>query len=224
MTEAHVGIVARTLATLRDTPLWVLGALTVASAVLFALPAEWSNAIVELRRHTGPWAVGSFVLFGSLTLFRALDLALLDLRDRVARSRADQPFHLTPTPERCFWGQSRQQDGTFVTQFTFDLMLQSRADRLLHLVSCRMKRPKIDLLTAGPGILIQVPGTTMFSSARVSGAGVPARATVPVSIVLIHKGRIGRPGRPLNAVLAITESNGAEVAVAVLMQPYARAV
>jgi hypothetical protein len=105
-----------------------------------------------------------------------------------AASETRIKFVVTPVEHQCFWGVSKQVDGSFVTQVAGHFMVKNRTASPLHLMTARLNRPRIkgEIL---PGLLTMQPiDNNMHGTAHVSGHFIPPQYTLPVSATTLIRG------------------------------------
>jgi hypothetical protein len=190
-------------ATLKDWPLWLLaGAAT--SATVFVLVPEFRGSV---KPATLPLIYFGSIALWVLTAFRSIGPALDAIQGHRRWREARIRFVLSPIPDQCAWGVTKQDDGTLVTQLTLRFMARNRTEEPLYLVKADVVRPKIkgEILTTL--LALQAPNSPMHGTAHVSGHYVPAGATLPGSLTLLVRGAPKQMSGALDATLDFTDGD-----------------
>ena len=191
-------------AALKDWPLWLLAG-AAASATVFVLVPPFRGSV---NATTLPLVYFAAVALWILSAFRAIAPAV-QVTQVFRRSReAGVSFVVTPVPEQCAWGITRQADGSLVTQISGHFMVRNRTGEPLYLMRAEVKKPTIkgDVLTSL--VLVRAPSGPMHGTAHVSGHHVPPRATLPASLTLLIRGAPRQTSGTLDATLALTDADG----------------
>jgi hypothetical protein len=154
-----------------------------------------AGAAVVVQSY-GVWLVLAGVGFGTLAAVKTI----------VGHYRAPS-VHLIADETQSLWGQSRQPDGRTTTQLSFQAQATNLTDNFIKLSAVRISRPWTRarvltkmLATRHP----DYPRVNMFSREYSIAPG----AVSYVTGTLILEGAIGRAGKPMNAVLRISDQFG----------------
>src|SRR5260370_5701492 len=130
---------AKTLSVIKDFPLWLLTAVALSLVVFLVLPS-FARAVSE---DTRTWITVAAITSAIFAGCRFASLVIAEIKTYRLSLKAGRTFHLTPVTRDCHWGSTRQQDGTVTTQITVSLMVKSLSDRMLHLLTALLIKPKI---------------------------------------------------------------------------------
>jgi hypothetical protein len=210
---------AKTLSIIKDFPLWLLTAIALALAAFLVMPS-FAGAV---SKDTRTWVTVATITSAIFAGCRFASLVIDEIRTYRLSLKARRTFHLTPTTRDCHWGSTRQQDGTITTQITVSLMAKNLSDRMLHLLTARLIKPKIagEILTNI--LLIEDRQTREYGSVQMTGRHIPPDAIRALAITVIVRGipkqKAGKV-RPLPAVLSIADAEGNEQRVKVDLRPF----
>jgi hypothetical protein len=205
MTEPVItisGAVTKALTAIKDFPLWLLGGIAL-SLITFLCVPKLSAAVPQ---ETRTWLTLGAVATTILTACRLGSLVISHINSYRADLEARRTFHLSPTSYRSFWSDTRQKDGTIVSQIHTEFMAKNRTDKILHLLTARVVRPKIS------GEVLQAFIVTGADS-RFDVDCLPPGATMRISVVIMIRGFPGRVRKKLPhlaAVLAVADDEGNE--------------
>jgi hypothetical protein len=201
-TIAGAGAVTKALTAIKDFPLWLLTAIALFLVACPFVPVL-SAAVPQEARKFVILGAGAFTI---LAVCRLGSLVISAINKYRADREARRTFHLTPISQRSYWGPARQKDGTIVSQIHAEFMAKNRTDKLLHLLTARVVRPKIAgevvhvLILTGADSKFDVdclpPGATMRISANIMIRG--------------HPGRVRKNPLDLAAVVAVVDDEGNE--------------
>jgi hypothetical protein len=189
--------------TIKDWPLWLFVSIALSLTVLLAVP--------DFRELVSP-SINTGVLFATtvawiLAASRAVGPAVRAWRARKAASEARVKFIVTPIEHQCFWGVSKQVDGSFVTQVSGHFMVKNRTASSLQLMAARLIAPRIKREVL-PGLLtMQAVGSRMHGTAWVSGHSIPAQAALPVAATILIRGVPAQKFGMMNATIEITDAH-----------------
>jgi hypothetical protein len=202
--SATTGTWAKIAAELKDWPLWLFAAVALSLTVFVLVPEFWQLVSVPTRRAVLFAAVVAWIFAAC----RAVTPIVHAFHAYRAASEARIKFVVTPVEHQCFWGVSKQTDGSFVTQVSGHFLVKNRTDEPLHLTTAKLIRPRIHG-EALPGLLtMQSPNSNMHGTAHVSGYFIPPQATTPVaSTILIRGVPKQKPCTFMNAVLEMADAN-----------------
>jgi len=115
--------------------------------------------------------------------------------------------HLIPNNAQSLWTQSKQTDGRVTTQFSFGMQATNLTDTVIQLSEARISRP----WTRGARVLANVlitrnpnPNVNTFGHAN----PILPRAISEASCTIMLDRAIGRQGRPMTAVLKVSDQSG----------------
>jgi hypothetical protein len=209
---------AKTLSIIKDFPLWLLTAIALALAVFLVLPS-FAGAVSE---NTRTWVTVAAMTSAIFAGCRFASRVIAEIRTNRLNLKARRIFHLTPTTRDCHWGSTRQQDGTITTHTTVSLMAKNLSDRMLHLLTARLIKPKISGEILANFLLIEDRQTSEYGSVQMTGKHIPPDAIRALAITIIVRGvpkqKAGKL-RPLAAVLSIADAEGNEQRVKVDLRP-----
>lgn len=144
--------------------------------------------------------------YGLLLVIGAAGLGILAAVKIIASRYRPPSVHLIANNAQSLWGQSRQQDGRITTQLSFRFQAANPADNFIRLSAVRLSKPWTRapvlanvLLTSNPN-----PKINTFSQAN----PIAPRAISEVSGVLVFDKAIGRPGKPMTAVIKVSDQFG----------------
>lgn len=222
-------LVPKFIEAVKDLPAWLLSAFATASGILVFVPANWT----ELAPTYRPWGICAFIVFGTLALFKWVAIAVTALRQYSQAMAAKKKIHLTF--KAAWWGIHKQDDDSYITQFTVDLAVKNMDDVSVGLMGARIIKPKIKGEVAQSLVTVQhrtaeVHGTPIGVDYRCEpGAVTPARVAImikaqapydhqrdlPITLVLVddegceQRVRVvckGHPKMPTKATLPTKES------------------
>jgi hypothetical protein len=205
---------AKALGLVKDWPLWLFVAIALCLSVLLAVPSF---------RGLVPTDAQPLLWFGSaaawiFVLVRGAKPAFLAVRSYRERKEAQRRFRITAIEHQCYWGVSKQPDGSFVTQISGHFMVKNRSAEKLHLMSGRVVKPRIpgEVL---PGLLAtRAPDAAMYGTPHVSGNFIPPGETLPVAGTFLIKGTPKQESGPMKSVIAFTDADGYSEMVAVTLR------
>jgi hypothetical protein len=203
----------KALSVIKDLPLWLLTGIALSLAAFLSIP-EFCGAVSEDTRTWLAVAATAFAIFAGCRFVSVIISLIGRYRSTL---EAQRTFHLTPITYRSFWSATRQKDGTVVTQLRTEFMAKNRTDKILHLLTARVIRPKIR------GQLLHV----MILTGVDTNLGVdclPPGATVHISVVIMIRGfpahvREHKKLRSLAAVLSLADDEGNEQRVKLPLEP-----
>jgi len=164
----------------KDLPAWLLSAFAAASAMLVFFPTSWT----ELAPAYRPAAICAFIVFGTLAVFKWVAVAAAAFRQYCKDVKAGKKIH--PTVKAGWWGIHKQDDDTYITQFTVDLAVKNMSDTSVGLMSARVIKPKIKGQVVSNSVMVrhqtlEVHGTPMGRNYRCEpGAVTPARVAIMI--------------------------------------------
>jgi hypothetical protein len=198
-----VGAWAKITEAVKDWPLWLFVGVALSLSLFLGVP--------DFRGLVSP-SVMTGVMFAAavawiLTASRAVAQTFLAWRAWQAASEARVKFVVTPIEQQCFWGVSKQVDGSFVTQVTGRFMVKNRTASPLYLMTVRLLRPRIrgEIL---PGLLtMQAIDSNMHGTAHVSGHFIPPQYTLPVSTTILIRGVPKQKSGMMDATIEIADAD-----------------
>jgi hypothetical protein len=199
---AIAGAITNALTAIKDIQLWLLTAIALFLVACLFVPVL-SAAVPQEARKFVILGAGAFTI---LAVCRLGSLVISAINKYRADREARRTFHLTPISQRSYWGPTRQKDGTIVSQIRAEFMAKNRTNKILHLVTARVVKPKISgdvlegLIFTGAdskfGVDCLPPGATMRIAAHIMIRGFP--------------GRVRKNPPDLAAVLAVADDEGNE--------------
>ncbi len=169
-TANNVGGYAKTLAILKDLPLWLLIGIALAAGIFIYFP-NLSGAMPQSQRQL---IVFVTVLFAILAICRFCDILVSYFIGYRTHLKTHKKFHLTPVVEQSFISAAKQPDGTIVTQVSAHLLAKNLTDRPLYLPSARLIKPKISGEHIQTMLLIKAPQSRMYGTVSISKHAIPA--------------------------------------------------
>jgi hypothetical protein len=213
LTAAGVTETAKVAGMVKDWPLWLFFALALSLTVFMGVPA-FRNLVPDEKQPFLWFAVIAawiFVLMRGITAYAAI-------RGTKTQREARRHFVITAIEAQCFWGVSKQTDGSLVTQISGHFMIKNRSSGKLHLMSGRLVKPKIkgEVL---PGLLVtRNPGQNLYGTAHVSGNFIPAGEALPASWTYLVRGGPKQRSGPMRAVIEFSDADGHRETVAVMLR------
>ena len=194
---------AKIAETVKDLPLWFFVGVALSLSVFLAVP--------DFRGLVPP-SVSTAVLFATVVAWilaatRSVTPAVRAWRERRAALEARIKFIVTPVEHQCFWGVSKQADGSYVTQVSGHFMVKNRTDSPLHLMTARLVAPRIkgEIL---PGLLMmRAANGGMHGTAYLSGNFIPPRYTLPVSATILIRGIPKQRAGAMAATIEVTDAD-----------------
>jgi hypothetical protein len=180
MATPDSAFVPKFIEAVKDLPAWLLSAFAAASAMLVFFPTSWT----ELAPAYRPAAICAFIVFGTLAVFKWVAVAAAAFRQYRKDVRASKKIH--PTVKAGWWGIHKQDDGTYVTQFTVDLAVKNISDTSVGLMSARVIKPRIKGQVASNSVMVrhqtaEVHGTPVGLHYRCEpGTVTPARVAIMI--------------------------------------------
>ena len=189
-------------------------------------PSRLSRSAIFRRSSFGghrTWVTVAAITSAIFAGCRYVSLVIAEIRTYRLSLKARRTFHLTPTTRDCHWGSTRQQDGTITTHIAVSLMAKNLSDRMLHLLTARLIKPKISGEILANFLLIEDRQTSEYGSVQMTGKHIPPDAIRALAITIIVRGvpkqKAGKL-RPLAAVLSIADAEGNEQRVKVDLRPF----
>lgn len=173
-------LIPKFIEAVKDLPAWFLSAIATASAMLVFAPASWT----ELAPAYRPVSISAFIVFGTLAVFKWVAIAATVFRQYRKDVTAGKKIH--PTFKAGWWGIHKQEDGTYITQFTVDLAIKNISDASVSLMSARVIKPRIKGQVVSNSVMVrhqtlEVHGTPVGRNYRCEpGALTPARVAIMI--------------------------------------------
>jgi hypothetical protein len=187
----------------KNWPLWLFVGVALSLSVFCVVP--------DFRELVSP-SIRTVILFAMavawiLAASRAATPAVRAWLAWRAASEACIKFMVTPIEHQCFWGVSKQTDGSYVTQVSGHFMVKNRTSSPVHLMTARLIRPRIkgEIL---PGLLtMQATNSRMHGTAHVSGHSIPPRSTLPVAATILIRGTPKQKDGMMAATIEMTDAD-----------------
>jgi hypothetical protein len=194
---------AKIAGVLKDWPLWLFVAVALSLSIFASVPQF--RELVTPAGRTG-------ILFATIvawifTASRAVTPIVRSLHIYRAASEARIKFVATPIEHECFWGVSKQPDGSFITQVSGHFLVKNRTDEPLYLTTSKLIRPRIYGEVLSATLTMQSPTSNMHGTAHVSGYFIPPQATSPVTALLLIRGVPRQKSGIMSAVLEMADAN-----------------
>ena len=197
------GAWAKIAGALKEWPLWLLMGIALSLSAFLILP--------EFRALASPPA-RSAVLFATVAVWilaacRSVTPGVQLWRQLRAESDARIRFVITPIEHQCFWGASRQTDGSIVTQVSGHFMVKNRTASALHLMTARLVKPRVSGEVL-PGLLtMRAVDSNMHGTAHVSGHAIPPYGTLPVSATILIRGAPRQKAGVMNGIIEMADAD-----------------
>jgi hypothetical protein len=136
---AIAGAITRGLTAIKAFQLWLLTGIAL-SLIAFLIVPVLSAAVPQEYRKFVILGAGAFTILAACRLGSQVISQITSYR---AKSEARRTFHLTPISHRSWWCPTRQKDGTIVTSLRAEFWAKNRTDKILHLLTSRVVKPKI---------------------------------------------------------------------------------
>ena len=189
--------------TLKEWPLWLLVGGALSLSVFLVVPQF--GALVSPPTRSG--VLFAAVVAWILTVCRSVTPAVQAWRLWRAEARARIRFVITPIEHQCFWGVSRQTDGSVVTQVSGHFMVKNRTASALHLMTARLVKPRLSGEVL-PGLLtMRAVDSHMHGTAHVSGHAIPPHQTLPVSMTILVRGAPRQKAGMLDAIIEMADAD-----------------
>ena len=154
-----------------------------------------------------PTAAIALESYGLWLVVGAVVLAILAAVKTIETHYRPPTVHLIPNNAQSLWTQSKQTDGRVTTQFSFGMQATNLTDTVIQLSEARISRP----WTRGARVLANVlitrnpnPNVNTFGHAN----PILPRAISEASCTIMLDRAIGRQGRPMTAVLKVSDQSG----------------
>jgi hypothetical protein len=205
MTEpiSSAGAWTKIAGTLKDSPLWLLVGGALSLSVFLVVPQFGALVSRPIRSAVLFAAVVAWIL----TVCRSVAPAVQAWRLWRAEAQARIRFIITPIEHQCFWGVSRQTDGSVVTQVSGHFMVKNRTASNLHLMTARLVKPRLSGEVL-PGLLtIRAVDSHMHGTAHVSGHAIPPNHTLPVSMTILIRSTPRQQAGMLDAIIEMADAD-----------------
>jgi hypothetical protein len=212
-TDGAAGTIASILANLRNVPLWLLVGLAAASyALLFVAPVSNVN-VSAFRNQWGIWFWIAAVAFSALAVAKAADLIAHYARN-LRVQRMGRPLRVVPRTGNRRWTLTQQQDGSFVSQLSLDVVVANVTDQPVRVVAARLIGPN-------PGADLMNSVAMLNEADRVAHTfdAVPARWSATVNLFFLVHRKLAPQGTPLTISVGVTDQFGHEYRVKNLSIP-----
>jgi hypothetical protein len=173
-------LIPKFIEAVKDLPAWLLSAFAAACAMLVFFPASWT----ELAPAYRPAAICALIVFGTLAIFKWVAVAATVFRQYRKDVKAGKRIH--PTVKAGWWGIHKQDDGTYITQFTVDLAIKNISDTSVGLMGARVIKPRIKGQVVSNSVMtrhqtLEVHGTPVGRNYRCEpGTVTPARVAIMI--------------------------------------------
>jgi hypothetical protein len=199
------GIWARLLDGIKNWPLWLLVAIALALTVLVAVP--------DFRALVSPMAATALVFATIVAWIFVVARAAKPITDGVLKylhyREQKRRFLVTPVEGKCYWGVSKQTDGSYVTNVTVQCMVKNRSTtELLHVMTARLIKPRIRGEVLPAHVSTRSLSTGMFGTPHVSGNFINTGQTLPVSCVISIRGVPRQKSGPMRAKIEFADADG----------------
>lgn len=205
--------IARFLENLKELPVWVLTALSVALCTYLLFP-KLSGDLPSSQRS---WLILGAVVFTSLAFSRWISLIWHAWISRAEKANVRRTFRLILIDNSYFWSASKQSDDSYVTQLCADFRVKNRTERSLELTSVRIIPPLLHSRWQRGKSLQRM--LSLFHG----GTKIPAGEIEAIRITIMLHGKPNqKPGDSIKVVLAISDEDGNEQRVRLKLPSLAR--
>lgn len=204
--------ITKLLEIFKNSPSWLLISLSIIIDVLFLISVLWPSSPYILPQ------IKPYLFVAMLTLNI---LTIVKLIQQHQDKKAKKPFYLIPILSQCYWSTSKQNDNSIVTQLSAAFTVKNCSQAPVSLVAARIKSFSLRRKEIiHDSIVIDYKKMQIFTTQRVSGDTVPPDQTLPMSLVILFRGRPLRikPGKSLRVRLGILDSHGNKQTISVLFK------
>lgn len=198
---------AKFVGVIKDLPVWLFMSFAVAAALLLFVP-EISG---EMPKDAKPWFVASLVLFGTLSIFKWIDILFGALRHLRSERKASKTFHMTPVTQQCWWSVAKQADGSFVTQIVADFAVKNQSADPIGLMRARIIKPTIRGQVIHDMITVREQRGRMHGTAYISDYRIAPGISLPARVMVMIRGVPRRKeDQDLLVVFGVSDEDGRE--------------
>jgi hypothetical protein len=175
--------------------LWALAAICVAVfAILFVGAFLGIAEAASAFQSYALWLVLAGAVFAILAAIKTIE------------TRYQQPtVHLIPETMP-IWSQSQQPDGRVTTQFSFRMQATNLTDMVIQLSEVRVSRPWTRARILANVLVTRDPNPNVNTFAHKNP--ILPRAISEASCTIMFDGAIGRQGKPMTAVVKVSDQFG----------------
>src|SRR5262249_38088034 len=144
--------------------------------------------------------------YGLLLVLGIAGFGILAAVKTIASRYRPPSVHLIANNAQSFWAQSRQQDGRITTQLSLGFQATNLTDNSIRLSAIRLSRPGTRAAILANVLITRNPNPEISTFSREN----PIRpgAVSEVSGTLMFEKAIGRPGKPMTAVIKVSDQFG----------------
>jgi hypothetical protein len=203
MDPATTNLGARILAAIKEWPLWTLVAVALSLSVMLAVP--------DFRGLLFP-SVTILIFVVVVAWIFVVARAAQPIYDAVSAHRRHREekrhFFVSPVEAQSHWGFSKQPDGSYITQLSLHCLVTNRSARPLYPTTARLIRPKIKGEALPNPIFIASPEGGTFGTAAISRNYIQPGGTLPISVLIMVRGRPKQKDGPMHATIDIDDADG----------------
>jgi hypothetical protein len=201
--DATTSIWARTLAAIKEWPLWLLVAIAGSLTVLVVVP-DFRNLAPASATALVYCTIVAWIFVCARAAKPIIDAILAYIRHREKRRH----FVLTAIDQQCRWGVSRQTDGSYVTQLAFECMVKNRSTEPLHIMKAKVIKPKIRGEVLPRLVGTRAPNASTYGTPHISGHHIGAGQTLPIACTILIRGQPKQTNGPIRAIIEIEDADG----------------
>lgn len=213
MPESSPSGIAALLAAVRALPVWMLVGLALSGLGVLFLPTLAGIDPAGFRTHWGMWVWIETITFSILSVTRIVDAgisAYVAKRSDVENSRA---LRLFPEPHRCWWHHAKQQDDSYASQISMDIVASNVTDRPVRIVQARLASPRMKGGVLHADVSLPMAGSPYHSNKH----AVPPHDTIRAALHIMIRGSLATQGKPVRVVVEIVDQLGSRYVLKVLL-------
>lgn len=198
-----VGTWVKVAEAVKDWPLWFFVGVALSLSVFCVVPEFRELVSLSIRTDVLFATAVAWILVAS----RAATPTVRAWLAWRAALEARIKFVVTPIEHQCFWGVSKQIDGSYVTQVSGHFMVKNRTSSPVHLMTARLIRPRIKGEILPGRLTMQATNSRMHGTAHVSGHSVPPQSTLPVAATILIRGVPKQKAGIMAATIEMTDAD-----------------
>jgi hypothetical protein len=197
------GTWAKIAGVIKEWPLWLFVGVALSLSLFLVVP-EFRELVSPTTRIGVKFATAVAWIF---VASRAAGPAIQMGRHWRAASEARIRFVITPVEHQCFWGTSKQPDGSVVTQVSGHFMVKNRTDAPVHLMTAQLVKPRIRGEPLPGLVTMQAVDSNMHGTAHVSGHAIPPQGTLPVAATILVRGVPRQKSGMMDAIIEMADAD-----------------
>ena len=213
MPESSPSGFAALLGAVRALPVWMLVGLALSGLGVLFLPTIRGVDPAGFRAHWGVWVWVETITFSILSFTRIVDAGVSAYLTRRFDGENSRALRLFPEPHRCWWHHAKQQDDSYASQISMDIVASNVTDRPVRIVQARLASPRMrgDLLHAD--VSLPMAGSPYHSDEH----PVPPHDTIRARLHILVRGSLGAQGKPVRVVVELVDQLGSTYILKVLL-------